>query len=195
MPYYPVPPNGLISHVGPITRTVADAALMLQAMAGPDDRDMTSLEAPPEDFIAGLDGGIAGLRVGFSPDLGYLRVDAEVAEPVLRAAAAFLGNRFITSSPPTGSRSSARARRMSSQSSRRVIFAMSACLPPRLSGCRSLLRSSNPRAALFTQLDSLGHADLESGESGIRVSYAPSSPRSSGLWASSGAPRSNIAAM
>lgn len=115
--------------------------------------------------------------------------------PRLRAAAAFLGNRFITSSPPTGSRSSARARRMSSQSSRRVIFAMSACLPPRLSGCRSLLRSSNPRAALFTQLDSLGHADLESGESGIRVSYAPSSPRSSGLWASSGAPRSNIAAM
>jgi aspartyl-tRNA(Asn)/glutamyl-tRNA(Gln) amidotransferase subunit A len=89
VPYYPVPPNGLISHVGPITRTVADAALMLQAMAGPDDRDMTSLEQPPEDFIAGLDGGIAGLRVGYSPDLGYLRVDAEVAEPVRRAAAAF----------------------------------------------------------------------------------------------------------
>ena len=89
VPYYPLPANGLISHVGPITRTVADAALMLQAMAGPDDRDMTSLEAQPEDFTGKLDNGIAGLRVGFSPDLGYLKVDAEVAGPVKAAALAF----------------------------------------------------------------------------------------------------------
>ena len=89
VPYYPTPANGLISHVGPITRTVADAALMLQAMAGADDRDMTSLEAPPEDFTGKLDSGIAGLRVGFSPDLGYLKVDAEVAGPVKAAARVF----------------------------------------------------------------------------------------------------------
>ena len=89
VPYYPTPANGLISHVGPITRTVADAALMLQAMAGADDRDMTSLEAPPEDFTGKLDSGIAGLRVGFSPDLGYLQVDAEVAGPVKAAARVF----------------------------------------------------------------------------------------------------------
>lgn len=89
VPYHPLPANGLISHVGPITRTVADAALMLQAIAGPDDRDMTSLEAPPEDFTGKLDDGIAGLRVGFSPDLGYLKVDAEVAGPVKAAALAF----------------------------------------------------------------------------------------------------------
>ncbi|HEX7952797.1 MAG TPA: amidase family protein, partial [Burkholderiales bacterium] len=61
VPYWPTPANGLISHVGPLTRTVGDAALMLQAMAGPDDRDMTSLEAAPEDFVARLDDGIAGL--------------------------------------------------------------------------------------------------------------------------------------
>lgn len=89
VPYYPTPANGLISHVGPITRTVADAALMLQAMAGPDDRDMTSLESPPEDFTGKLDSGIAGLRIGFSPDLGYLKVDAEVAGPVKAAARVF----------------------------------------------------------------------------------------------------------
>jgi aspartyl-tRNA(Asn)/glutamyl-tRNA(Gln) amidotransferase subunit A len=89
VPYWPTPPNGLISHVGPLTRTVADAALMLQAMAGPDDRDMTSLESAPEDFVDRLDDGIAGLKVAFSPDLGYLKVDAEVAEPVRQAAAAF----------------------------------------------------------------------------------------------------------
>jgi aspartyl-tRNA(Asn)/glutamyl-tRNA(Gln) amidotransferase subunit A len=40
IPYHPMPNNGLISHVGPLTRAVADSALMLQAMAGPDDRDV-----------------------------------------------------------------------------------------------------------------------------------------------------------
>jgi aspartyl-tRNA(Asn)/glutamyl-tRNA(Gln) amidotransferase subunit A len=89
VPYWPVPPNGLISHVGPMTRTVADAALMLQALAGRDDRDMTSLDLHAEDFLGRLDDGIAGLRVAYSPDLGYLPVDAEVAEPVRNAVHAF----------------------------------------------------------------------------------------------------------
>lgn len=89
VPYWPQPPNGLISHVGPITRTVADAALMLLAMAGPDARDMTSIDGPTEDYLTRLDAGIAGLRVAYSPDLGYLRVDAEVARPVRDAVAAF----------------------------------------------------------------------------------------------------------
>jgi aspartyl-tRNA(Asn)/glutamyl-tRNA(Gln) amidotransferase subunit A len=89
VPYHPLPANGLISHVGPITRTVADAALMLQAMAGPDDRDMTSISAEPENFLANLDRGIAGLRVAYSPDLGYLKVDPEVAGPVKAAVRAF----------------------------------------------------------------------------------------------------------
>ena len=89
VPYWPTPANGLISHVGPLTRTVADAALMLQAMAGPDDRDMTSLESQPENYLAHLEAGIHGLRVAFSPDLGYLQVDTEVAALVAKAAAAF----------------------------------------------------------------------------------------------------------
>jgi aspartyl-tRNA(Asn)/glutamyl-tRNA(Gln) amidotransferase subunit A len=89
VPYYPMPNNGLISHVGPLTRTVGDAALMLQAFAGPDDRDATSLEGQPDDYLGRLDEGIAGLRVAYSPDLGYLRVDDEVAGPVRAAALAF----------------------------------------------------------------------------------------------------------
>ncbi|HVY04832.1 MAG TPA: amidase [Burkholderiales bacterium] len=89
VPYWPMPANGLISHVGPLARTVTDAALMLQAMAVPDDRDMTSLESPAPDFVSRLDEGIKGLRVAFSPDLGYLKVDAEVAVPVRKAAEAF----------------------------------------------------------------------------------------------------------
>ncbi len=89
IPYWPQPNNGLISHVGPLTRTVADAALMLTALAGPDDRDVSSLEAQPDDFLDRLDEGIAGLRVAYSANLGYLRVDPEVAAPVRDAALAF----------------------------------------------------------------------------------------------------------
>ncbi len=89
VPYYPMPQNGLISHVGPISRTVADAALMLQAIAGPDDRDMTSIDAAPEDYVARLDEGIAGLKVAYSPDLGYLQVDDEIAGLVSKAVKAF----------------------------------------------------------------------------------------------------------
>lgn len=89
VPYHPMPTNGHLSHIGPMTRTVADAALMLHAMAGPDDRDMASLESLPADYPARLEDGIAGLKVAYSPDLGYLRVDDEVAGPVRRAALAF----------------------------------------------------------------------------------------------------------
>jgi aspartyl-tRNA(Asn)/glutamyl-tRNA(Gln) amidotransferase subunit A len=62
---------------------------MLAAMAGPSELDRTSLEAPPADYVGELGRGIRGLKVGFSPDLGHLRVDAEVAGPVRAAALAF----------------------------------------------------------------------------------------------------------
>ncbi len=104
VPFWPLPPNGLISHVGPITRTVADAALMLQALAGPDDRDMTSIDCAPEDYLARLDDGVAGLKVAYSPDLGYLKVDREVAQTVRDAVGAFedLGCRVETVDPGWG---------------------------------------------------------------------------------------------
>ncbi len=83
--YAPMSNNDLISHVGPITRTVTDAALMLGAMAGPDDRDQTSLGMPPDDYVGQLDAGIDGLRIAYSPNLGHLRVDGEVADLVAAA--------------------------------------------------------------------------------------------------------------
>jgi aspartyl-tRNA(Asn)/glutamyl-tRNA(Gln) amidotransferase subunit A len=91
VPMWPVSNNDYASHMGPMTRTVADAALMLSVMAGPDDWDRTSLEAPPEDYVGKLDAGIRGLKVAFSPDLGGFPVDAEVARPVAEAAKAFEG--------------------------------------------------------------------------------------------------------
>jgi aspartyl-tRNA(Asn)/glutamyl-tRNA(Gln) amidotransferase subunit A len=89
VPAYPQGAVDQISHIGPLTRTVADAALMLNAMAGPDDRDATSLESRPPNYLKDLDRGIKDLKIAFSPNLGYLRVDEEVAEPVAKAAHAF----------------------------------------------------------------------------------------------------------
>ncbi len=89
VPYHPMPNNGLISHVGPIARTVADAALMLSAMAGPDDRDPWSLEAEPDDYVGKLSTGIDGLTIGYSPDLGFLRVDPVVRDGVASAVKSF----------------------------------------------------------------------------------------------------------
>lgn len=91
VPNWPVPNNDQASHIGPMTRTVADAALMLRVMAGPHPWDHLSLEAPPEDYPARLDEGIKGCRVAFSPDLGHARVDPDVARLVLSAVAAFEG--------------------------------------------------------------------------------------------------------
>jgi Asp-tRNA(Asn)/Glu-tRNA(Gln) amidotransferase A subunit family amidase len=73
-------PNGFtgFSVLGPMARTVADAALLLGVMAGPDDRDPSSLPATGEDWGRAAEGGIRGLRVAWSPDLGYAAVDPEV---------------------------------------------------------------------------------------------------------------------
>lgn len=86
---WPVSNNDYASHMGPMTRTVADAALMLTVMAGPDEWDRTSLEAAPADYVGELQRGVKGLRVAFSPDLGGLHVDPEVAAVVRQAARVF----------------------------------------------------------------------------------------------------------
>ncbi len=89
VPAYPASPFGTLSHVGPIARTVADAALMLTAISEPDSRDLYSLPPDGRDYTVGLDDGVKDLRVAFSPDLGWARVDPEIAEAVGRAAGAF----------------------------------------------------------------------------------------------------------
>jgi aspartyl-tRNA(Asn)/glutamyl-tRNA(Gln) amidotransferase subunit A len=70
------------SHITPITRTVMDCALMLQAMAGPDRCDPHSLGLTPPDFVeaARPDGGLTGLRIAWRPFLGNDRLSAEVRE-------------------------------------------------------------------------------------------------------------------
>ncbi|WP_051515817.1 amidase [Candidatus Blastococcus massiliensis] len=75
------------THVGPLTRTVADAALMTSVMAGSDDRDPLSLTSEMEPFAppAESERPLAGRKVRWSPDLGYGAVSAEVAQIVAGA--------------------------------------------------------------------------------------------------------------
>jgi aspartyl-tRNA(Asn)/glutamyl-tRNA(Gln) amidotransferase subunit A len=89
VPYYPVGTGDLTSHMGPLTRTVADSALFLEVMAGPHPLDYTTLEAGPASYHARLHEGIKGKRIAYSPDLGVARVDPDVAALVKAAAQRF----------------------------------------------------------------------------------------------------------
>src|SRR4051812_19971244 len=90
VPAYPQSPFGPLSHVGPMTRTAADAALLLDVISGADPRDPWAL-APAAPVSPGLDAGVAGLRIAFSPALGRADVHPEVAAAVAAAAEAFTG--------------------------------------------------------------------------------------------------------
>ena len=83
VPAYPLSPFGSVAHLGPHTTSVADAALAMNVMKRPDARDWTSLPAEDSDYSHGLDDGIRGLRIAFSPTLGYAKnVDPEIAAAV-----------------------------------------------------------------------------------------------------------------
>ena len=76
-----------LDHVGPMTRSAADAGIMLQALAGHDSNDPTSLHAPVPDMLAGLGQGVEGIRIGVDEDyIGGGDVDGEVAEAALAGA-------------------------------------------------------------------------------------------------------------
>ena len=79
VPTYPLSPFGTVSHLGPHTMSVRDAALMMNTLARPDARDWTSLPPQSVDHLAGLDDGIDGWRIAWSPALGYADVHPEVA--------------------------------------------------------------------------------------------------------------------
>ncbi len=89
VPVYPPSPFATLSHVGPMARTVRDTALLLSVIARPDARDWFALPPEGTDYTAELDEGVAGLRIAFSPALGFANVDPEVAALVEAAAYAF----------------------------------------------------------------------------------------------------------
>ena len=72
-----------LDHVGPLTRSVADAGIMLQTLSGFDPDDPTSLPAPVPDMLEGLDRGIEGIRIGLDEQYVTRDIDPELAEAVL----------------------------------------------------------------------------------------------------------------
>lgn len=89
IPNWPGSGGAMLRHIGTITRTVADMAAALNVMAGPDPRDLLSLPATGECYSVNIDCGLRGKRVAYSPNLGYARVDPEVAAICQRAAERF----------------------------------------------------------------------------------------------------------
>jgi len=90
IPAYPPSPFAIVSHIGPMTRSVRDAALMLSLTSGPDARDITALHGASPDFRVGLEDGVRGLRIGWSPRLGYVEnLDPEVEAMTAKAAKVF----------------------------------------------------------------------------------------------------------
>jgi aspartyl-tRNA(Asn)/glutamyl-tRNA(Gln) amidotransferase subunit A len=98
---FPVSVSELVTHYGPMARTVRDTAALLQAISGPDPRDPHCLPASDEDYVASCEVGIRGLKIAFSPDLGYAQVSPEVAALVATAAKRFeeLGATVVEASP------------------------------------------------------------------------------------------------
>ena len=86
VPVWPHSAAPSLSHVGPMARTIADAALLFMTIAGYDPRDPFSVAGPVPDLMAACEAGARGLRIAYSRTLGYARPDAAVVE-VLDAAA------------------------------------------------------------------------------------------------------------
>lgn len=100
---YPASPSGTLAHVGPMTRSVEDAAMFLAAMAGDDPRDANYAAWDQAAPLRGLERGVAGLRIAWSPTLGHVKtVDPEVARLCGDAARAFegLGATVLEVNPP-----------------------------------------------------------------------------------------------
>lgn len=79
-----------LGRTGPMAREVTDLALMMNAISGPDPRVPTSIPERDVDFRVGLRGGVAGLRIGWSPDVGLgMPVEPEVVAVAERALGVF----------------------------------------------------------------------------------------------------------
>jgi len=91
-----------LDQVGPLARTVEDAALVLRAIAGHDPQDMTSSTRPVDDYVQGLEGGARGLRVGVPREWLQGGLDAGVEKEVRAALATYerLGAKLVEISLP-----------------------------------------------------------------------------------------------
>src|ERR1700761_5823161 len=102
---YPLSPFGTLAHVGPMSRTVKDTAMLMNVIAKPDPRDWFNLPYEPTDYAAGLEETMRGKRIAYSPRLGYAKkVIPEVEKLVAKAVKRFeaMGAHVEEVDPPGG---------------------------------------------------------------------------------------------
>ncbi|WFF40471.1 amidase [Salinicola endophyticus] len=85
-PQWPPATEPSLSHIGPLTRSVEDAVRMLNVIGRYDYRDPYATRGQPDDWGAELNGDLRGLRIAYSPTLGYAEVDPQIAARVREAA-------------------------------------------------------------------------------------------------------------
>ena len=89
---FPSALNGNLFHIGPLSRSVRDAALIFNTIAAPDVRDWTSLPSDGRDWTTGFDDpklNLRGVRIAFSPTLYRTQVHSDIAQAVAKAAHRF----------------------------------------------------------------------------------------------------------
>ena len=87
VPAFPLSPFGSVAHLGPHAMTVTGVAQMMNVITQPDARDWTSLPFDAVDYTDQLHSGIQGLRIAYSPALGYAKnVHPEIAAATAQAA-------------------------------------------------------------------------------------------------------------
>ncbi len=104
VPLWPPSAQGTLSHIGPMTRTVRDAAMMMNVIARYDARDAYARFDDEENFLKGFEKGVKGLRIAYSPNLGFVekeKIDRDVAVAVEAAVKVFrtLGAKVVEDSP------------------------------------------------------------------------------------------------
>lgn len=92
VPMFPASPFGTLAHAGPMTRTVEDTALLLDVITGFDSRDWSALPTPTRSFLDGLNAGVKGMRIAFSPNLGFGTTNDPEIERLVRAAVEVLAD-------------------------------------------------------------------------------------------------------
>ena len=85
VPHWPSSPFGTLAHAGPMCWTVEDCALMMNVLTEADPRDALAAPRRDIDYLDGLDTGIAGMKIAFSPGLGYVDLDPDVEAAVKQA--------------------------------------------------------------------------------------------------------------
>jgi aspartyl-tRNA(Asn)/glutamyl-tRNA(Gln) amidotransferase subunit A len=105
VPAYPLSPFGTLAHVGPMSRTVLDSAMLMNVIARPDPRDWYALPYQPIDYAAGLEMPLKGKRLAFSPRLGFVdRILPEIEKLAVAAVRRLeqLGAHVDVVDPPGG---------------------------------------------------------------------------------------------